>query len=192
MTVQMVTSGRGRSQRLFVNETVLIVQFQRVSGREERKYGPNTAQWPTDALPKIINVKEFVDSLASKTWFKEEKQWMKDNESMVQQQNVAGEIRWKKSRWRSRQAMSSTNQSGQPTRFNQSPTIGPGYQHAYPPTFPPGSPMMSPHVPRPGAPRPFNLSTSLGAPEPEHTQFRSGQAYPGSYHPYSKDKNSGS
>jgi len=188
----MVTSGRGRSQRLFVNEIVLIVQFQRVSGREERKYGPNTAQWPTDALPKIINVKEFVDSLASKTWFKEEKQWMKDNESMVQQQNVAGEIRWKKSRWISRQAMSSTNQPGQPTRFNQSPTIGPGYQHAYPPTFPPGSPMMSPHVPRPGASRPFNLSTSLGAPEPEHTQFRSGQAYPGSYHPYSKDKNSGS
>jgi len=189
----MVTSGKGRSQRPFLNETVLLIQFQRVSGREERKHGPNTLQWPADALPKILNVKEFVDSLASKTWFKEENQWMKDNESVVQLQNAAGEIRWKKNRWRSRQAMNPTIHSGQPTRYNQSPTIGPGYQYAYPPTFPPGSSMMPSHVPRPGASRPFSLSTSLGAPEPEqsHAHSRSGQPYPGSYHPYSRDKNSG-
>ncbi|KAJ3564228.1 hypothetical protein NP233_g8432 [Leucocoprinus birnbaumii] len=204
MTVQLVASGRGRSQRPYVNETVLLIHFQRVSGREERKYGPNGSQWPVDALPKMVNVKEFVDSLSSKAWFKEERQWMRDNDATVQQQNSRGEIRWKKNHWRSRQVMPASSPTmpqnvvpGQPTMFNPSPTMGPGYQYAYPPTFPAGAPLMSPsqgHRQGHGSStRGYPLSTSLGTPAQghSHSYSRSGQGYPGSYHP-SRDNRGGS
>ncbi|KAF5354925.1 hypothetical protein D9756_005661 [Leucocoprinus leucothites] len=207
MTVQLVASGRGRSQRPYVSETVLLIHFSRVSGREERKYGPNGAQWPPDALPKMVNVKEFVDSLSSKAWFKEERQWIRDNDAIVQQQNASGEVRWKKNHWRSRQSMPASSPTmphnvvpGQPTKFNASPTMAPGYQYAYPPTFPAGAPLMSSSqgyrqgqgtsAPSKGYP----LSTSLGtsAQGQSYSYSRPGQGYPGSYHPHSRDKHGGS
>ncbi|KAF9445314.1 hypothetical protein P691DRAFT_629360, partial [Macrolepiota fuliginosa MF-IS2] len=78
MTVQASSSGRGRSERTIVNELVLIIHFDKISSRDMRKYGSNGGNWPLDALPKMVNVKEFVDSLTTKSWFKEERQWMKE------------------------------------------------------------------------------------------------------------------
>lgn len=208
----MCATGKGRSQRKYVNETVLIIHFEKVSSRDYRKYGTNGGNWPPDVLPKMVNVKEFVDSLSSKTWFKEERQWMKENAGAVAEQRTRREGEWRKDRWRHRQ--SSQSQSGvggpgflgQPTQFAQGSSGSPtsayppasGYQFAYPSPFPPGgfTPPTRSHGSSTSRGYGSSVSTSLGTPSQGQSyslQYaRPSSGYPGSYHPQSKDKYGGS
>jgi hypothetical protein len=207
----MVTSGRGRSQRNYVSETVLIILFEKISSRDGRKLGPDGSRWPPEALPKMVDVKEYVDSLSTKTFFTEEKQWMKENAEVVAEQRNIREGSWKKDRWRRKQQnaqpIRTTPYPGRPTTYSQGSSGSPtsiyppgattGYQYAYPSPFPPGGGFTPPSRShgQPSSSRGYQPSTSLGTGGQSQAYSlpyaRPSSGYPGSYQTQSKDKYGG-
>lgn len=209
----MVASGRGRSQRNYINETVLIIHFEKVSSRDIRKYGSNGSHWPPEVLPKMVDVREFVDSLNTKTFFKEERQWMKENVEVVAEQRNRREGLWKKDKWRRKQQSVQPIKTtpmvypGRPTTYSQGSSSSPtsiyppgattGYQYAYPSPFPPGGGFTPPSRShgQPSSSRGYQPSTSLGTAGQSQSyslQYaRPSSGYPGSYHTQSKDRYGG-
>jgi len=195
---QLSVTGQGRSERRYENEIIFIIHFEKVSSRDLRKFGPNGGNWPVDALPKMVNVKEFVDSLRTKAWFKEERQWMRDNPQKVadQRRRRAGE--WKKDRWRRRQSQShgqgtSVGLPGQPTQYTQGPSpTSSHHQQVFPPPLSSRTSSRSQGQGQgqsPTSTRGYGpTSTSLGNPGQGYTYTLPSSGYPASYNPYNKDK----
>lgn len=204
----MTASGKGRSQRNYLNESVMIICFEKISSRDVRKYGSNGSNWPGEALPKMVDVREFVDSLSTRTFFMEERQWMKENGNVVMEQRSRGEGEWIKEKWRRRQSLPTIQTTTMPlggysgrqtSSFSPSGASGSpvsvyplgatmGYQFTHPSGGGGGTTSSSSRSHGQAGSRGYQPSSSLGTAGQQSLQYaRPSSGYPGSYHPQSRD-----